>query len=126
MKKFYRLFIYGATIHPGNVMYLILIVIAGIAMSNNDSVGRVKGFLCGIAAMSILLAPLYIYTSYAVGKANAPQNVKETSAQTHNSDYAAALRVFEEWKNAEGFGSSKYFIEYCEKRLNSAKAPNCA
>jgi hypothetical protein len=81
MKNFYRLFIYGAFIHPGNAMYLILIVISGVAMSNNDSIGQIKGFFCGIAAMSILLIPLYVYTSYVVGKCSAPQNIKEISAQ---------------------------------------------
>jgi hypothetical protein len=74
MKNFYRLFIYGASIHPGNMFYLAMIVFFGIVFSKNDTIGPVTGFFVGIVISFIVLAPLYIYTSYAVGKANAPRN----------------------------------------------------
>jgi len=78
MKKFFSLFVYGASIHPGNEIYVVLIVIAGAALSNNQGLGYIKGFLCGGVAMAILLLPLYVYSSYMVGKANkkAPNPIK--------------------------------------------------
>jgi hypothetical protein len=48
------------------------------------------------------------------------------SAST-NSDYAAALRAFNEFHGSTGRGiMPNDFTRWCEQRLNSAKAPNCA
>ena len=49
-------------------------------------------------------------------------------AQPTNSDYTAALRVWrEEWLPLVDKGNHiGNFAWYCEQRLNSAKAPNCA
>lgn len=77
MKRFYRLFIYGAKIHPGNFIYLMMLVLGPVAGSTNKSVAPLTGVLFGLSVVVALLLPLYIYTSYQVGKANAPQENKE-------------------------------------------------
>jgi crotonobetainyl-CoA:carnitine CoA-transferase CaiB-like acyl-CoA transferase len=48
------------------------------------------------------------------------------SPQAPNSDYAAAIRVYDEMICDNGLASNINFRTFCEQRLNSAKAPNCA
>ena len=52
----------------------------------------------------------------------------EDDSTAHNSDYAAAIRVWrEEWLPLVDKGNHiGNFAWYCVQRLNSAKAPNCA
>lgn len=50
----------------------------------------------------------------------------ETKTST-NSDYTAALRVYEEFMSTPGPNHSSIALgNFIEQRLNSAKAPNCA
>jgi hypothetical protein len=49
----------------------------------------------------------------------------ELAQQTDNSDYAAALRVFNQYHDSID-SCDMSFLNFCEQRLNSAKAPNCA
>ncbi len=53
---------------------------------------------------------------------------KDGAEQTPNSDYAAALRAIDDYRNSEGHtgGSVDHLRVYVKQRLNSAKAPNCA
>jgi hypothetical protein len=41
--------------------------------------------------------------------------------QTDNSDYAAALRVYEEWGEAKHCSDHVNFVQFCNKRLNAGK-----
>jgi hypothetical protein len=52
--------------------------------------------------------------------------VEAAPSATHNSDYAAAQRVWKLYVATFPQGTSIGFVEFCEERLNSAKAPNCA
>lgn len=60
----------------------------------------------------------------------APTAGQEESPKTaHNSDYATALRIIDEYVGSplENFnGDFQGFITHCQQRLNSAKAPNCS
>jgi hypothetical protein len=63
------------------------------------------------------------------GKANgaARQEINEAEQTPTNSDYAAALRVVDEWKiSHDKLQRQVSFPAFCEKRLHSAKAPNDA
>jgi hypothetical protein len=54
-------------------------------------------------------------------------NAKEcANLQAHNSDYAAALRVFGEFCEDQSGSIIRDFRYWCEVRLNPAKAPDCA
>lgn len=49
------------------------------------------------------------------------------SSQAHNSDYAAALRVRKSYLEIFFPGNiNDPFSNWCEERINSSKAPNCA
>ena len=51
----------------------------------------------------------------------------ESPATAGNSDYAAAERVYREWCQWSNISVEKLaFVPWLERRLNSAKAPNCA
>jgi hypothetical protein len=47
------------------------------------------------------------------------------NGSSHNSDYTTALRIHKEYRESDYYQIIG-FREYCEMRLNSAKAPNCA
>jgi len=49
----------------------------------------------------------------------------ESPATAGNSDYAAALRVFNQYHDSID-SCDMSFLSFCEQRLNSDKAPNCA
>ena len=50
----------------------------------------------------------------------------ESSQTSNNSDYAAALRVNEEWLRVVEGGYQGTFIMFTKERLNPVKAPDCA
>lgn len=61
------------------------------------------------------------------GTGFAAQEEKESGGTASNSDYAAAERVYREWCQWSNISVEKIaFIPWLERRLNSAKAPNCA
>lgn len=66
MKKFIRFTKWGMRNHPGNYMYLIMVCMFGIAVCKNETFNLVLG----LGAIFFILGPLYIITSYGVGKAN--------------------------------------------------------
>lgn len=61
MKKF----LYGASIHPGNGMYVVMLLLGIIAGLKRDNAPWWFGFI-----ILVVLAPLYVWSSYAVGNAN--------------------------------------------------------
>ena len=71
MKRFFRFVKWGACNHPGNSFYVILFFGFGVACSRNATTNPLLGFLVGLGIGLVLLFPLYICTSYSVGKANA-------------------------------------------------------
>jgi len=54
-------------------------------------------------------------------------DIAEALKPSHNSDYAAALRVRNEYVDTHSIKGADIngFADYCEQRLNSAE-PNCA
>lgn len=59
--------IYGIKNHPGNLYYILFLIIfmmPGIQKWNLDI------FLFGLVVYFILFLPLYLITSYQIGKAN--------------------------------------------------------
>jgi len=60
------------------------------------------------------------------GLQHARQSKGSAEQQTDNNDYAAALRVLAEWKHHDNLDDNLSFPAFCEQRLNSAKALNCA
>ncbi|MDD5006592.1 MAG: hypothetical protein PHS93_09940 [Candidatus Omnitrophica bacterium] len=131
MKNFYRLFIYGAKIHPGNFIYLMMLVLGPVAGSTNKSAAPLTGGLFGLSLVVVLLLPLYIYTSYQVGKANAPQNAIETSAQplTQQGGFEDSTQIYPRCPQC---GSSAWFeAEFSQLRCSvcgkviAGKLPPC-
>jgi hypothetical protein len=43
-----------------------------------------------------------------------------------NSDYAAALRVYQQYLTSDDRKLDRSFCDFLEQRLNPAKAPDCA
>ena len=57
----------------------------------------------------------------------AAQSKEESSGTASNSDYTAALRVYEEFMRQAGINRSSLALKsYIEQRLNSVEQPNCA
>ena len=72
-KEKLKILFYGMSIHPGNFIYFFFIFIVPLAGSlNEDYSGTDSMIFCGIifTIMFVIFAPLYIYTSYDVGKIN--------------------------------------------------------
>lgn len=59
--------LYGASIHPGNGMYVVMLLLGLIAGLRNENMPWWSGFV-----ILVVLVPLYLWTSYEVGKANWP------------------------------------------------------
>jgi hypothetical protein len=83
MKQFYRFFKWGACNHPGNPFYLIMICGFGIACSHDAATNPLLMFFVGAGIATAILGPLYIYTSYSVGKANR-RLIDEEEKQSQN------------------------------------------
>jgi len=62
---------YGASIHPGNGMYVVMLLLGIIAGLRNENVSWWFGLI-----ILIVLAPVYLWTSYEVGKANWPPETR--------------------------------------------------
>ena len=63
MKKFINIFLYGASIHPGNPIYIVFSIACFLAGLRNED----APWWIGLTVL-IILIPLYIYTSYDAGK----------------------------------------------------------
>ena len=59
--------LYGASIHPGNLFYVVILIGSVIAGLQNETAPWWSGFL----VWPFFIA-LYVCTSYSVGKANWP------------------------------------------------------
>lgn len=70
MRKFLRYTFWGMREHPGNAMYVMLLFMTVFAGMLNESVSMQVGLLFGLSIYSLIFIPLYIITSYQVGKAN--------------------------------------------------------
>lgn len=73
MKEKLKILLYGMSIHPGNIMYFFFIFILPLAGLSNENYNGEQSFVyCGVifVVMCIIFIPLYIYTSYDVGKIN--------------------------------------------------------
>ena len=63
--------LYGASIHPGNDMYVVMLLIGVMAGLLNENMPWWFGFV-----ILVVLVPLYMWTSYEVGKANWPPETR--------------------------------------------------
>lgn len=68
MKKIskFKMLRWGMANHPGNPIYLIMIIMFSYAGFQNPTLP----WYGGILVSAVILLPLYIVTSYSVGKAN--------------------------------------------------------
>ena len=64
---------YGASIHPGNLFYIAIVLACFAAGLQNEN----APWWIGLVVL-VFLIPLYLWTSYEVGKANWPP---ETDSQ---------------------------------------------
>lgn len=62
-----RKFLYGASIHPGNGMYVVMLLMGVMAGLLNENMPWWFGF-----SILVVLVPMYLWSSYEVGKANWP------------------------------------------------------
>jgi len=67
-------------------------------------------------------------SGFSDGAARVAYKIAESApSASSNSDYAAASRIYKEFLvDSLPFHHEDKFIAWCEQRLNSAKAPNCA
>lgn len=63
--------LYGASIHPGNGMYVVMLLMGVMAGLLNENTPWWFGFV-----ILVVLVPLYMWTSYEVGKANWPPETR--------------------------------------------------
>lgn len=62
-----KMIIYGIKNHPGNVLYLFFLIICLLPGISKQSIDIL---VFGIIGYLVLFVPLYLFTSYTIGKAN--------------------------------------------------------
>jgi len=73
MKEKIGILLFGMSIHPGNTAYLFCIFVIPLGGLLNKNYSEENSFIfAGIIfiVMLVIFVPLYIYTSYRVGKIN--------------------------------------------------------
>lgn len=73
MKRKLRTLLFGMSIHPGNIWYIVSCLAIPAALTQRSKIDTGDALLIGAIVDLVVLLPLYIWTSYGVGKINTDQ-----------------------------------------------------